>query len=120
MTMKAFLIDPSVQTITEVEYSGDYKQIYDLIDCHTFDVVYIDESHCIYVDDEGLMKPNLFFWLEGLTPTPLAGKALVLGTDDEGESIAPTIELPDPHWMTPFPGGFLTTAGKHIPFGRFE
>lgn len=114
--MRAFLIDPNNQTITEVDYSGDYKQIYDLIDCHTFDVVYVDENHCIYVDDEGLMKPNLFFWFEDLMPTPLAGKALLLGEDGKDATLA----LPEPHWMQPFPGGFFTTKNKFIPFGRFK
>ena len=35
--MKAILINPHKETITEVEYSGNYKEIYDLIDCRTFD-----------------------------------------------------------------------------------
>ena len=37
--MKAYLIDPEKEEVTEVDYSGDYKDIYRLIDCSTFDVV---------------------------------------------------------------------------------
>ena len=37
--MKAYLINPKKQEVTEVDYSGDYKDIYRLIDCSTFDIV---------------------------------------------------------------------------------
>ena len=33
--MKAILIDPMFETVQEVEYSGDYKDIYKLIGVHT-------------------------------------------------------------------------------------
>ena len=53
--MKAYLIDPEKEEVTEVEYSGDYKDIYKLIDCSTFDIVGITpEGDCIYIDDDGL------------------------------------------------------------------
>jgi len=53
--MKAILINPFNQTITEVEYSGDYKEIYKLIECSTFDCVNIDDDNTLFVDDEGLL-----------------------------------------------------------------
>jgi len=34
--MKAYLIDPFTKTISMVEYSGDYNEIYKLIECDTF------------------------------------------------------------------------------------
>ena len=37
--MKAYLIDPYETKVTEIEYSGNYEDIYKLIDCHTFDCV---------------------------------------------------------------------------------
>ena len=94
--MKAFLIDPEQQTISEVDYDGEHHSIYKLIDADLFDVVRLAGSDVIFVDDEGLMKnPQHFFKLDGLT-SPLAGKGLVLGTDRHGESTAPKlITLPD-------------------------
>ena len=87
--MKAFLISPEEQAITEVDYDGDYHSINKLIAADLFDVVRLNNSDVIFVDDEGLMKnPQHFFKLDGMT-SPLAGNGLVLGTDREGESISP-------------------------------
>jgi hypothetical protein len=91
--MKAFLINPFDKTVSEVDYSGDYKDIYKLINAELFDVVYIDGNNAIYVDDEGLFKNEQAFFQVGYAM--LAGYGLVLGTDDEGESISPAISLKD-------------------------
>ena len=93
--MHAYLIDPFTQTITQVEYSGDYQEIYKLTDCDTFTCVGINEfGDTVFVDDEGLIngKPQEFFMIANY-PDPLAGKGLVLGTDDEGDSVSPSITL---------------------------
>ena len=91
--MKAYLIDPFEKSINEVEYSGDYQDIYKLINADLFDVAYIDDGIGVFVDDEGLFKDNQAFFQVGYAM--LAGYGLVLGTDDEGESIAPDISLKD-------------------------
>ena len=92
--MRAYLIDPWTNTISEVDYSGDYHHIYDLIDAHLFDVVRIDENgDGVFFDDEGLFKEEqAFFKIEGC-PQPLAGKGLVLGADNEGNSVQPVFSL---------------------------
>ncbi len=93
--MKAYLIDPFTQSITEVEYSGDYNQIYSFIDADLFTCADINEfGDTVFVDDEGLIngKPQEFFLVADY-PTPLAGKGLVLGTNQEGESVEPSITL---------------------------
>lgn len=53
--MRAILIDPFTETIVEVEFDGNYKSIYPLIDCETFDCVSVDKNDTLYVDDEGLL-----------------------------------------------------------------
>ena len=93
--MKAFRIDPLNKKITEVEYNGDYKQIYNHIDASTFDVATLyDNGDGAYIDDEGLFVENQHFWIHKNFPTPLAGIGLLLGLDEEGDSTAPktTIE----------------------------
>lgn len=91
--MRAILIDPKNKSVSEVEYDGNYKSIYKLIDCGTFTVIQIDETESIIIDDEGLFKsldsqePDDFFLWEGYNQ-PLAGKGLILGVDREGESVA--------------------------------
>ena len=108
--MKAILIDPMFETVQEVEYSGDYKDIYKLIGFQNvymndkklmsgyppraFDVVRIPVGFDgIYVDDEGLLAPLQFRWEYRYNrmhpPIQLVNKGLVLGCDDEGDSISP-------------------------------
>lgn len=91
--MQAFLIDPFDQTVTAVEYSGNYQDIYKLIGASLFDVVRIRKGDSIYVDDEGLFREEQAFFKHKDYPNPLAGKALVLGTNDEGDSIEPNCVL---------------------------
>ena len=91
--LRAFLIDPEAKTITQVTHNGDYKQIYEFIKCDCFTVVQLDKVNCIYVDDEGLLNnPRYFFTIKGY-PQPLAGRGLVLGTDDEGDTTGTTIKM---------------------------
>lgn len=93
--MRGFLIDPFERTISEVDYNGDFHQIYKLIDCDTFTCVTVnDRGDALFVDDEGLIneKPQAFFGWYGY-PQPLAGKALLLGNNVMGESAPTTFTL---------------------------
>ena len=97
--MKAYLIDPYAMTVEEVQYSGDYNDIYALTDCQTFTCLTFNEDEdTLFLDDEGLIngKEQAFFRLVD-TPSgdtyPLVGKALVLGCNEEGESVEPKITL---------------------------
>jgi hypothetical protein len=96
---KAILIDPAEATIRQVDYDGDIQTIYRLLSSPwqrvgTFEAVRInDKDDVVYIDENGLlhdpMVPHWFAW-EGYAQ-PLAGRGLILGTDDEGNSIAPQI-----------------------------
>ena len=96
--MRAILIDPFNESVTEVEHNGDYRNIYTLLShetqpVDTFTVVSIDDDNDIFVDDNGLLNnPTHFFMWKGYTQ-PLAGKGLILAHDDEGESIGTTLLL---------------------------
>ena len=91
---KAYLINADTLEITDCEV-GDYRTIYPLIgnECSAFDCVRIDaKGTTLFVDDEGLMKPNRLFYIK--TPAGefrLAGNAVVLGTTDDGVSTSPVI-----------------------------
>ncbi len=88
--MRALLIDPFAQDVTEIE--GDFTnidEIYRAIDASLFDIVRFD-GYDVFVDDEGLYDSNKtanMFW-HAECPSPLAGKGLVLSCNDEGETIA--------------------------------
>lgn len=90
--MRTILIDPVTRSFTEVDYNGDWKTIPTHIGCELFDVVYTDVGD-VFVDDEGLLKPNQkFFVIDG--STPLAGRGLVFGpVDDEGDSTPATVTI---------------------------
>ena len=91
--MRGILINPFDETVKEVVYSGDYHEIYYLTDCTTFDVVRLSDTDDMYVDDEGLLKnSNRYF---SLFNHNFAGKALLLGHDDEGETTATQFTVED-------------------------
>lgn len=100
--MKAFLIDPRERKITTVEYHGDYKEIYTFIgnECKEFanivmnhkrDMMYIDAGARREGDKRYNMAKDSFQHkrYRGL----LLGRALVLGSDDFGESTEPVMTI---------------------------
>lgn len=108
--MRAILINPFDQTIKEVVYTGDYREIYVLTDCQTFTCVGIDDDNTLYVDDEGLLKDNRYFSWNGRN---FAGKGIVIGVDYQTgedmetsltiEDVAKAVEfLPEGHRETPY------------------
>jgi hypothetical protein len=90
----AYLINVQTLEVSDIEV-GDYTTIYKHIgnECSAFDCVALnDDGDTLYVDDEGLMKPNSLFIIQtsrGIRR--LAGNAVVLGTNNRGYSTAPTI-----------------------------
>lgn len=110
--MKAFLINPHDHTIEEVDYSGDYKQIYELIGAEIFDVARINEhGDGIYVDDNGLFTHSDLFQTAGY-PHPLAGRGLVLGCDYEtGDSTTPHVDF---HWLRDNTKFFVNLLGNLV------
>jgi hypothetical protein len=91
---KAFLIDPFAQTITEVDHPGGLQSIYALTQCDIIQGVYLDNGDCIYVDEEGLLRDieQRFFTIDGFAQ-PIAGRGLVVGSSEDGETVAPKTTL---------------------------
>ncbi len=87
--MKGILINAATRTITKVEVPEGYKNIYPFLGegVDMFQCVDISKNgDTIYIDEEGLLKPQDNFFLYKGYGQPLAGNGLVLGTDNEGES----------------------------------
>lgn len=96
--MQAFLINPADKAVTSVELpdTGDkLPAICKHLRCDTFDAVSLPNGDCIYVDDEGLLKPMQHFFAVRGSAQPYAGRGLVVGTDARGRSIAPAVTLPE-------------------------
>lgn len=85
--MKSILIDPFTRTVSEHNHSGDWRDISKAIRCDLFCVVYLGKGDTLYLDDEGLYVPEQkFFRLPSHYPELLAGRGLILGSDDMGDS----------------------------------
>lgn len=86
--MKAILIDPFTQTISEVDYDGNYKNIYKLIEANCFDLAHLDRGDAIFVDDAGLINGTRALFKHEDYHSVLAGKGLILGSNNQGASIS--------------------------------
>ncbi len=94
--MRAILIDPVKKTVTEVEYSGNFTQIYKYIHASCFTTAgSIGGRDTMFVDDEGLFNPQYGWFKWNGYPTPLAGYGLLMGTDGAGETVATASEIDD-------------------------
>ena len=89
---KALLIDVSTKKITEIELDSHFESISKAIGngCQYFCCPYsFSNEDSIYADDESLLRVDSIkggFVLEGYSGT-IVGNAIILGTDDEGDSV---------------------------------
>lgn len=94
MNATGILIDPDTRTVSHVEVKGDYTAIYPIIDARCFTVAPIKgDGDGIYLDDNGLFSVGKAVWYTDLYPEGLIGKGLIMGTDEEGESVSPVIDI---------------------------
>lgn len=92
--MKGIIIDPDSRSIDYVERDfADFREIQNEIHCSCFTVAGYLNGHAVYCDDEGLMNLNLVFTKMSHYPYPLAGRILLLGTTEDGESENVTMSL---------------------------
>lgn len=89
--MKAILINVDKQTIEYVYKKDDhYTNIYAMIgnDCTCFAApVTLGNGDTLYCDDEGLLKPIYGGIMMAGWNYPLVGNIVVLGSDEEGDTI---------------------------------
>jgi hypothetical protein len=97
---KAIKIDVQTKSIYLVELSDDYNDIYTKIGngCTTFAVpITFDNQDSIFCDDEALLRPDDIkggFIFKGWN-YPIIGNAIILGCDEEGESVDAMTEMSD-------------------------
>lgn len=89
--LRGILINPGTRELTEVEVGDGLQPYYDhlstpehKVDCFAIGYQWFN-GDTLYVDDNGLLFPDLkVFKVEG---QPLAGRGLILGSDEEGNSV---------------------------------
>jgi hypothetical protein len=110
-----YLIDPHSERITRIELPnesrGNLDAMYKAIGCDLVEPVYLNEARdAVFVDEEGLLKgPQHFFFIEGCHQ-PLAGRGVVLGCNEEGDSVNPVLTL---DWLREHTA-FVTRIGHGI------
>ena len=90
-TYKALMIDPFDQSTSVVDLAvDDYGSILGsskaVMDCSTIDIITLNDKHMAIVDDEGLLRNDTRYSKLAEYHQPLAGKLLILGYDEDGES----------------------------------
>lgn len=104
-TIEVYLIDPIEKLIKAVSLPENEKleDIYNLLSCQLIDFVNVGENDLV-IDDEGLFVENqtYFTWVdiikdedENYLPfmKQIAGKALLVGIDENGSITIPTITI---------------------------
>ena len=86
--MKAILIDSINKEVKEVEIGKGIDEMYKFLNCQCFTIAtYLPKDDAIFVDDEGLMNGTDVFFTYEVAHQPFAGNGLIMGCDDEGESV---------------------------------
>ena len=93
-----FLINPKRRSIKPYAYNGDWTTIAPALCCQWFEVVILNTEnggHHLLCDEEAKLgkQPEHFFAINGFRGDVIAGRALVFGTDGDGETIKPNISL---------------------------
>lgn len=94
-TTKAILIDSTAREVRAVDIDQPTLQgWYAAIGCDMVTVAtYLDDGDSILVDDEGLLRSPAYFFIYEDYPAPLAGNGLVVGCDEEGETVDAKADL---------------------------
>ena len=99
--LNGILIDPFLKKVTNVKVDKDktLTDMYKHIGCSMVEVVSFSDRHDLWVDEEGLLeRDQRFFKVHNLPfghPGIIAGRALILGVGDEGETKSANLFIAD-------------------------
>ncbi|WP_037435649.1 DUF3846 domain-containing protein [Sinorhizobium fredii] len=92
-----YLLDPATALFRPVELLGtiSFKPISELLGCKLTQMVRFDESHWLFVDEEGLRPGLTAFTIFDRYPQPLGGKIVLAGNDGSESYHSPSINIED-------------------------
>lgn len=97
MKIYPILIDPAARTVTRAEIEGGdtLRGMYRLMQCSLVEaIVYLNpQNDCLMGDEEALFKSGQRFFTMSGFPQPIAGRCLIVGTDDEGDTVTPSVSV---------------------------
>lgn len=100
--MRAFKIDVIAKTVTEIDISGELKSLQEVVGGYIELAREINDTDNLYVDEEGLLKGQLpWFEITG-GHQPFIGHGVIIGSDDEGETIGAKASLTEIQAMVTF------------------
>ena len=89
--IRAILIDPFTETVSQVTLADTKLQTYyHLLGCDLITIAGLADGVDMILDDEGLLKDSSSqaYFKIGIGSQPFAGKALIVGTDEEGNTVS--------------------------------
>jgi hypothetical protein len=97
--MRAILLDPTNDSRTVIDLGDGLSDIYKAIGngCQTFSCpITLDNGDGVYCDDEGLFNDIIGAFMDmNEWSYPLVGRILIVGTDEDGDSVDCKSEVSD-------------------------
>lgn len=90
--MKAYWINATEKTITEVDCTG-LKELQTLVGGYIEAGKYWDSGDVLFCDEEGLLKGGSTWYRIADKEQPICGNGVVCGPEDDEEMTAPTFPL---------------------------
>lgn len=91
--MRAILIDPEAQTVEVIDHGGTLEALRETIGCSLVERVALLPGENLWTDEESLLKEphGPLFQLGG--DTHIAGKSVIFGENEAGQTIATALAL---------------------------
>ncbi|THK33381.1 hypothetical protein EHS39_36820 [Ensifer sp. MPMI2T] len=92
-----YVLDPETALFRAIELVGaiSLKPISDLLGCKITQMVRFDESHWLFVDEDGMREGLTAFTMFARYPQPLGGKIVLAGNDGSESYHSPSIDIGD-------------------------
>lgn len=106
-TKRFIFIDATNKTVSEVFLTPELSSYYKQIGCELIEACYpqrLAPNHFLYVDEEGGLKDNYVWSMDGYPQQLLAGNALVCCNNDEGAEVDCTMSVSVIHQKVLFIG----------------